>query len=494
MGAFLVPFNEIDEACLSATEPERPFNIEVEVRLPGRFDVRRLRAALSVTARAHPIARARLAPSAPFDDRNHWQILPRPDVDPLIVVSGERSAGEEIRAELLERLIPIEKAPPFRLLLTRSRGGDRLTLVMSHVASDGIGSLRLLRSIALAYSREREPAARVGFLEARSLERHFSRAGSSAWNRRMRAVGGAQLEAWFKPASRLAPVATPERSGTLVHHVRISRRITGWLAKRRSPATVNDLLLIALTRAIETWNARAGRSADKIALVVPVNLRPAEWRREVVANLSLATVVTTRASERADEGELAGAVVRQTAGAKADLACAGFVDLYRIAAGAPNFWKRGVSRLLGATTAARMMPTAILSNLGAELDPVSFGRAGKASELWFSPPYPAPTCLSVGAVTYAGRLLVSLRCSRKLLPPKGLAAFAALLGECLATLATGRQAGAAQPSEEAGREPGYDGPPADEAHAQTHRRSRPNRGDGARGARPRTGRRARRGP
>jgi NRPS condensation-like uncharacterized protein len=94
---------------------------------------------------------------------------------------------------------------------------------------------------------------------------------------------------------------------------------------------------------------------------------------------------------------------------------------------APNLWKRAVSRFLSATTARRLMPTAVLSNLGKVEEPLSFGRAGRASDLWFSPPCPMPGCLGVGAVTYADQLFLSLRYARELLSPPAAAAFGKLL-------------------------------------------------------------------
>jgi len=426
MGTSLVPFNEIDEACLSACTAERPLNIEIETQVPGRLDARQLRAAVSTAARIHPLARARLAPGAPLQLRNHWQVIERLELDPLIVVGDGRSAPKA-RSGVLDHPLPIENAPPFRLILTRRRRGDRLTLIMSHVASDGIGALRLLRSIARAYAGERDRAVRVGLREARALDRHFTRAGTPAWNRRMQAASRAQLDAWLAPASRVAAVAGAATGGGGVHHVRVPKRAASLLGEGPGPLTVNDRLLVALTRTIESWNASVGARSEKISLLVPLNLRPQAWSREVVANLSLATTVATSASERGDDDALARAIVAQTAAAKEDRASAGFADLYRMTALAPNLWKRAVSRFLGATTARRLMPTAVLSNLGKVEEPLSFGRAGRASDLWFSPPCPMPGCLGVGAVTYADQLFLSLRYARELLSPPAAAAFGKLL-------------------------------------------------------------------
>ena len=68
-------------------------------------------------------------------------------------------------------------------------------------------------------------------------------------------------------------------------------------------ATVNDLLLAALHLALDRWNA-AGSGA--IAVMMPINLRPAEWREDVVGNLSLMAPVRSTAVDRRRPDRLVG--------------------------------------------------------------------------------------------------------------------------------------------------------------------------------------------
>ena len=45
--------------------------------------------------------------------------------------------------------------------------------------------------------------------------------------------------------------------------------------------------MTSLHLALAGWNAEHGRSADRVGVLVPVNLRPKEWREDVVTNVVL---------------------------------------------------------------------------------------------------------------------------------------------------------------------------------------------------------------
>ena len=433
----IVAFNEIDEACLVAMPPELPFNIEIEFTIAGRIQTRRLRAAIQTAMDVHPMASARWLAGGPFDIRNRWQLVGRAEIDPLSIAKP----GADVRGTLLGTTILLERTPPFRLSLAHLDGGDRLTMSISHLASDGIGAMRLLRSIARAYAGEAEPPERVDPLKARSLEHHFARPGTSEWLSRMR-IAQKALDAWRRPPVHMVPFEARPGSGESVHHVRVPAATTSRLRGRASAAaTLNDLLLVGLVSALRSWNHRAGvapRPSDRIALAVPLNLRPRRWWQDVMANLSVATVVTTPADGRTTDVDLLREIVTQTTKAKADLLAAGLIDLYRLNAGTPAFWKRGISRVLAAMAAPWVMPTAVLSNLGHVDDEISFGRGKEVTEVWFSPPCRAPTALAVGVVRHRGALFMSFRYRRATLSAAGAEAFGEILLGTLTRMAEKR--------------------------------------------------------
>src|SRR3712207_335414 len=83
--------------------------------------------------------------------------------------------------------------------------------------------------------------------------------------------------------------------------------------------------------------------------------------------------------------------------------------------------KRSIARV---ATSERVIPTAILSNLGRLDEDLDFGCELRACEVWFSPPTKMPMGLAIGAVTAGGRLHLVFRYRPLLFGPGDVAAFA----------------------------------------------------------------------
>ncbi|HEX8760751.1 MAG TPA: hypothetical protein VF734_12435, partial [Pseudonocardiaceae bacterium] len=83
--------------------------------------------------------------------------------------------------------------------------------------------------------------------------------------------------------------------------------------------------------------------------------------------------------------------------------------------------KRSIARL---AASERVIPTAILSNLGRLDEDLDFGPELRAREVWFSPPTRMPMGLAVGAVTAGGRLHLVFRYRPPLFSPTNVADFA----------------------------------------------------------------------
>ncbi|MGH3998341.1 MAG: hypothetical protein ACRDTJ_12855, partial [Pseudonocardiaceae bacterium] len=83
--------------------------------------------------------------------------------------------------------------------------------------------------------------------------------------------------------------------------------------------------------------------------------------------------------------------------------------------------KRSIARL---AVSQRVIPTAILSNLGRLDEDLDFGPELRAREVWFSPPTRMPMGLAVGTVTAGDRLHLVFRYRHPLFGPAEVAAFA----------------------------------------------------------------------
>ena len=401
-----VPFTVIDQGVHVLETPSEPWSIQFELGLGGHLDEERLRKALQVAVHRHPMARVRQLPARAGDRTWWWEVAPEPDVDPLRVVEcPDETALAASRVELFSRPVPLVEAPPFRLWLARCGKGDRLLLNANHAAFDGFGCVRLLQSVARAYTDTPDPTAEVGLDEARDVVRLLAAEDSAVRGRRRRMVASKLSDAVRAPA-KLVPDGASDAPGYGFHHLVLTEEQTRRLDREDGP-TVNDLLLAALHMTVEEWNRGHGRRTGRVSVLVPVNLRPKEWREDVVTNLVLDARVVTSPSDRADHQALFAAISEQSERIKKG----GGAALIEIMGGwgdLPLWAKQPLSPAL--SIAGRLVDTAILSNLGALKDPPDFGDGGgETVEAFFSAPTRMPCGVSIGAVSLGGRLHLAFR-------------------------------------------------------------------------------------
>lgn len=321
--------------------------------------------------------------------------------------------------------VPLVESPPLRARLTHSPGGDLLMLNANHAAMDAIGALRLLRSVARAYAGEPEPetSAVPDPIEARTWLRQLTHADRRTRKRRRLALAEKLTDAVVRPA-RVAPEGASGVAGYGFHHVALSAPLTRALVDLDHPGTVNDVLLAALHLAIAAWNGDRGERCGRIGVLVPANLRPPEWRHDVVGNFSLpARVSTNRRHRRRPESALL-ALTAQTRRKKGAGFGTALLEVLDRSDRLPLWAKQAMvmSLPLGGN---RLVDTAMLSNLGPLPDPPWFGAdAGPTVEAWFSPPARLPLGLTVGAVTVEGRLHLALRYRHGLFDARAAASFA----------------------------------------------------------------------
>ena len=430
-----VPFNVIDEAVHVLDTAAEPWSVHLEVRVSGALDEERLRSAVLQALDRHPLARARKVPARASARGYDWEIAREVDLDPLRVVNCAADEPlQTVRSELESLAVPLSESPPLRICLAHDPAGDVVMLNLNHAASDATGALRLLRSIASAYTGTADPLPDVDPLEVRDVGELLLAHGMPARARRFRLLAEKARDLANVPA-RVAPDGTVDRAGYGIHLARSSQELTRALLQVGSTGRINEVLVAALHLSIALWNIEHGVHCGRISVLVPVNLRPAAWREEIVGNFTLLTRILTTPDQRS-LGHVVAAVAEQTERMEREDTLAALIEILARTAPLPVWAKRAAPALL-AITGNRLVDTAQLAYLG-QCDVPAFGPelepdARAIRELWFSPPARMPLGLSVGAVVAAGHLHLAFRYRPPLLDEDAARRFAhfylSLLGQ-----------------------------------------------------------------
>jgi NRPS condensation-like uncharacterized protein len=414
-----VALSLLDELFLGLDRREEPWNVHFEVRVGARVDADRLADAVRAAARLHPIARAALASWRLSDCGYRWEIAAELCEVPLdIAACADEAALAAARERLMGVSPSLEAAPPFKLLLAHGPAGDSIVLNLHHAAGDGVAAARLMRSILRAYAGEDDPPASVDPLAVRDLR---ALAGATSLHQRRvrgRAMARQAAHQWT-PAARLAGDGGRDRAGYGFElHALSPTETAAVLARRASGQTVNDVLLAALAVAIRRWNSDHQRRAGRITLTMPVNLRPAPWRTDVVGNFASYMTISIAARDAHDVGRAAAVVGEQTRAIKREGLAGTVIDLLAGPSLLPIAVKRRLDVLIPLTGDV-VVDTASLSNLGT-VDPLP------VQAVWFSPPGRMPLGAMLGAATVGGRLHLTLRYRHAQFDRAGGEAFARL--------------------------------------------------------------------
>lgn len=421
----------VDQVVVLLDSAEQPWSVELEARLGGTLDEASLRVATGRALLRHPMGRARMAASSRGVSRDRWELTDALDVDPVHVVDcPDDGALQAARGRLQSLQVPLSTSPPVRIWLARHPDGDVLMVNAHHAAMDGFGALRIMRSIARAYAGDPDPLPTGEFLPGRTITERSTTAPASVLVRRCFALLERARDLLVPPA-RLAAHRGQQRPGYGLHHVRLDSTRTAALLDRRREGSVNDVLVAALHLAVAQWNARHGAPCRRVSVLVPANLRPPHRRQEGVENVSLPARISTSRRQRRTPATALAAVATRTARKKRSGMGTALLEGLRRTWMVPLWAKRAALELWPAAT-NRFVDTAILSNLGAVEEGLSFGAdGGDAGEMAFSAPARMPLGLSVGAVTVAGGLHMSFRYRHPQLGPDAAREFASCYLEAL---------------------------------------------------------------
>ncbi len=417
------PLSPLDEAIHDLDSPTEPWSIQLEVRVDGVLDDSRLQAAVDAALRHHARANTRLA--AGRRRRSYWEPTPELDVDALDVVTcvddDELAAARE---QLYQRAPALTASPPLRMRLAHHPGGDVVMLNLHHALADGLSGLSILRSVATAYAGQ--PLGPEGAAETVEVP------VAAGW-RWARTVLG-ELRGAVARYAHVVPDGGADRGGYGFHHRSLTPEQTKAVVDRaKGGPTVNDLLVAALHRVVERWNAEHHVPTGRIGVLVPVNLRARASWYDGMGNFSFLVPVATSPQDRLRPSTTLDAVRARTRQIKERLSAAAVVKLLSRLGFLPSSLRHHLTR---ATARPEVMPTAILSNLGRLPDGLDFGPGvGSPVEMWFSPPTKMPLGLGVGAVTVQGRLHLTFRYRHPLFGPGQADRFATHYLDALADLA-----------------------------------------------------------
>ncbi|HEV7752749.1 MAG TPA: condensation domain-containing protein [Baekduia sp.] len=426
------PLNVLDELYLSFDRDDEAWSVHLEIRVDGHVDRDRLEAAARQAATRHPMARARLADSRVTDRSLQWEIADA--LDALDLEEIDCPGADDLaraRARLLNRTPALDRPGPFALLLAHQAEGDSIVLNLHHAAGDGLAALRLMGSIARAYSGEDDPASAVDPLQVRDVAAMTAPGSIKERLARGRVALDYLGRGVSRPTRLVAQGASDEPGYGFATLAFEPQEVAQIVALRNGRATVNDVLLGGLAHTVNRWNEHRGATSGAIYLMMPINLRPPEWRFDVVGNF--ASYVSVRIGS-GDHTTLQGSIRAAADGTRRvkDGAVAGLiVDLFGAPALVPAAL-RGRMQDLIPLTGNVIVDTAVLSNLGRIEGVPDLGDAGHVREVWFSPPGRMPLGASLGAATLDGRLFVTLRYRHALFDAGAAAEFLAQLRGVLA--------------------------------------------------------------
>jgi NRPS condensation-like uncharacterized protein len=368
------------------------WSLQLEARVTGSLDEQRLRAALGAVVGRRPLQR-------------EW----------LEVVECEDDDDLDAARSRLHRMgVPITTFPPLHAYLARHPGGDVLMLNLNHAAADGFGAVRVLDRLARAYADPDEPPAPLDFLASHDIPVRPAATVQSIAVRSCKAAT-ARLRDRLAPHAPLAAEEPADDPGYGFLFVGLTPEQTQYVTHLERSGPHRDVLLTALHLAIGDWNRRHAQPDRRIGVLVPVSLRPEQWREDMIGNFSVTTRLSTSRRSRASAAAALRAVsILAVRNKRTRTGIALIAGLQR--AGMLALWARQSRVVLDPLTDHRRVDAAMLCNIERLDEAPSFGpEAGDLAELWFSTPARSSRILSIGAVTVAGRLQLTFRYPHQLL-------------------------------------------------------------------------------
>ena len=353
--------------------------------------------------------------------RPYWEPAPLGTAGLVCMAAAPAHDGWVIDAAVQQvlRRLPRDR-PLWRVVVYADPAGRALGLVvvMHHVLADGIGGLAVLAELVDTDGDDtRRPVSATGAAppDSRALAR-------DAWTRRWAAIRSAPttLRGFTAGLRELGGVPRPEaapssllrptspRRGVDVVDVELADVVD---AAHAQGATVNDLLLVAVSGALRRLLVSRGERLDEVVISIPVSARSAASAADLGNQVG---VLPVRVPLAEDASVRLAAVRGQRArlGTAAPRASSGVVlsVLFRALA-AVGLFQRFVSR-------QRLVHT-FVTNLHGPSEPLVLA-GSRIRRLVPIATVPGNVTVSFDVLSYAGRLLVSVVHDPELVPDHAL--------------------------------------------------------------------------
>jgi arabinofuranan 3-O-arabinosyltransferase len=426
-------------ACHFDTRAE-PFNIHLEMRVPGRLDRKAFHAAAVAALIANPHASARRARHSLVAANYVWEHPGALDRDPVSFIDLADDADlARQRAAFISRAPSVDVSPPASLLVASGSDFDYVILNGHHAAMDALSWLDLLRDIGHRYRAAAIEASPAGpdlpTAPPADARQHPGQASSSA---------SIMLPSSTRPWQRRLRLARPARiardgdggRGYGLHLMPLPGVPAVQPFSTGEKATLNEALITALIAAIGRWNAGHGRPGRVIRITTPFNARNPG---DINAAGNLSRLVTIAAAPPAFDEDLMPLLLdvahqarsaRQRQGHQVGASTRMLAALY-----CPAVVKRMAVHAVLRTAGPLLCDSAMLTNLGNVADPPDFGIDGPMI-MAFSAQAQMPRGLSVAAITVGGQLQLALRYSRALFDDKATELFGTTLLSALSVITT----------------------------------------------------------
>jgi hypothetical protein len=304
--------------------------------------------------------------------------------------AGDRDALLQDAARLLVTPLP-RSGPLWRATLLTGLPGDRcaLVVVLHHVLADGMGGLAVLAALADGTDLERvepSPAARPGSSgEARRRAR-------PALRHALAELGGGRPRR--APATSLNRPTGPRRMLVTAEVDLAGLRA----AARAAGATVNDVLLVAVTGAVRAVLAARGEVPEDLVVSVPVSARRGTSAGDLGNRVGVMPVRVPLAGSR-------GARLRVVAADTADRRSSGARGS-SAALMAPAFRALAATGLLRAVIDRQRLVNLFVTNLRGPAQPLAIAGA-PVLEVVPMTSTQGNVAVAFAALSYAGRLTVT---------------------------------------------------------------------------------------